>query len=77
MVVAVRSGQAFERFAAINGTIQTGICDVDLVGILGVGPNVSEIPCALAETVIVGDKSPVFAAIIAAEEAAFFASMSA
>src|SRR5260370_1319280 len=71
-MVAVRGVQAFEGFAAIDGAVEAGIGDVNLIGILGVGPNVGEIPGALTEAVIVVDERPVGAAVIAAVEAALF-----
>jgi len=52
VVVAVGRIEAFEGFAAVVRTEQAGVGDVDLVRILGVGPDVGEIPGALAETMI-------------------------
>ncbi len=72
VVVAVRGVQAFEGFAAVDGAVEASIGDVNLIGILGVGPNVGEIPGALTEAVIVVDERPVRAAIVAAVEAALF-----
>src|SRR5882672_7502530 len=71
VVVAVGRIEAFECLAAVVRTEQAGVGDVDLVRILGVGPNVGEIPGALAKTVIVIDQGPVGATVIAAVEAAF------
>ena len=72
VMVAVRSGDAFERFASIDGTIQPGVGDIDFVGIFRVGPQVREIPGALPEAMIFIDKRPVFAAVAAAIQAALF-----
>src|SRR5207249_7885726 len=71
VVIAVGSIEAFKGFAAIVRAEQARVGDVDLVGIPGVGPNVGEIPGALAETMIVVDQRPVGAAIVAAIETAF------
>src|SRR5713226_576478 len=70
MVIAVGSIEAFERFAAVVRTEKPGVRDVHFVRILGVGPNVGEIPGALAKTMIVVDQRPVGAAVIAAVETA-------
>jgi hypothetical protein len=72
MMVAMRSIDAVEGFAAVDRAIEAGVGDVDLVRILGVGPNVGEIPGALAEAVVVVDQGPVGAAVVAAVKAAFF-----
>src|SRR4029077_820075 len=61
----------FEGLAAVNGTEQASVGDVNLVGVLGVGPDVGKIPGALTEAVIVVDERPIGAAIIAAVEDAF------
>ncbi len=72
VMIAVRRVDAFERFAAIVRTVQAGVGDVHAVDVFGIGPNVREIPGALREAVVVGDKRPVHAAVVAAIEAAFF-----
>ena len=72
VMVAMRRVQAIKRFSAVNGAIQPGICRVNRVGILGVGPNMREIPRALPETVIVINQGPVLPAIVAAIQAALF-----
>src|SRR5712664_4832056 len=72
MVIAVRCVQPFERLATIHGTEEPGICDVDGVRVLGIGPDMGEIPGALAEAVVVGDDRPLLAAVVRAIESAFF-----
>ncbi len=72
MVIAVRSAEAIPGFAAVYGAEEAGVGDVDAIRIFRVGPDVREIPSALAEAVVVGDERPVGAAVVAAVEAAFF-----
>src|SRR5258708_17855229 len=66
MMVAVGRIEAVECLATVVRTEQAGDGDVDLIRILGVGPNACEIPVALAVTMIFVDHGPARAAAIAA-----------
>src|SRR6266850_1957076 len=72
MVIAVRCVQTIPGLAAVHGAEESGVRDVDGVRVLGIGPDMGEIPGALAEAVVVGDERPVLATVVRAIESAFF-----
>src|SRR3977135_1117884 len=69
-MIAMRRVQPFERLAAVDGAEESRVCDVDGVTIFWIGPDMGEIPGALAETVVVGDERPVLATVVRAIESA-------
>src|SRR6266850_468037 len=71
-MIAVRGIQAIPGLAAIHGAEESGVRDVDGVYIFRIGPDMGEIPGALAEAVVVGNERPVLATVVRAIESAFF-----
>ncbi len=72
VMIAVRRVQTIPGLAAIHGAEESGIRDVDGVYIFRIGPDMGEIPGALAEAVVVGNERPVLATVVRAIESAFF-----
>src|SRR5260370_7022070 len=74
VVIAVGSVETLEGFAAVVGTEQAGVGDVNLVRVLGVGPNVGERPGALAAPVIISDHRPLLTPAITTSKTAYLSS---
>src|SRR6266404_2595433 len=72
VMIAVWRVQTIPGLAAVHGAEESGVRDVDGVRVLGIGPDMGEIPGALAEAVVVGDERPVLATVVRAIESAFF-----
>src|SRR5215472_8961683 len=70
-MISVRCVDSFPGLAAVNGTIKARVGDVRGARVFWIGPDVREIPGALAEAVVVADKRPIRAAVIATVEPAF------
>ena len=68
----MRRVQTIPGLAAIHGAEESGVRDVDSVYIFRVGPDMGEIPGALAEAVVIANERPVLAAVVRAIESALF-----
>src|SRR6267143_3269980 len=71
-MIAVRGVQTIPGLAAVHGAEEPGVGNVDGVCVSGIGPDMREIPGALAEAVVVGNQCPVLTAVVGAIESPFF-----
>ena len=72
MMIAVRCVQTVPSLAAVHGAEESSVRDIDGVHIFGIGPDMGEIPGALAEAVVIGNERPVLATVVGAIESTFF-----
>ena len=70
VMISVRRGKQLEALAAVVGAERAGVEHVHRVGRLRIGEDVSEVPGALAITLIVVDARPGIAGVVGAIEAA-------
>src|SRR5215467_3490911 len=70
-MISVRGVDSFPRLAAVDGTIEARVGNIQGAHVFWIGPDVCEIPGALAEAVVIGDQSPVRAAVVATVKPAF------
>src|SRR4029077_723515 len=70
-MITMRRVESFEGFASVRRLIEAGVGNVHAADVLGICPDMREIPGALRKAVVVGDERPVHAAVVAAIETAF------
>ena len=64
MMIAMRRRQEFQTLAPISRAEQPGVQHVDGIDALGIGENMSKVPGALREPLVVIDLRPIVAAVI-------------